>query len=155
MTSRDDDDGDDILWSVITLASHDDGTNDDDDDDDTNDDDDGDGTNDDDDGDDTIPVAIVVPPQWDQVGSEVWTNAALQKGPEQVSGIFLWNSFGNKISPKRIFSKVNFSAFHSMYDVETPLCSARWTFVDHHHFPFFFTTYIQKRITSADSAFQY
>ena len=48
---------------MITLASHDDGTNDDDDDDDTNDDDDGDGTNDDDDGDDTIPVAIVVPSQ--------------------------------------------------------------------------------------------
>ena len=35
-----------------------------------------------------------------------------------------------KNSPKKgqelFLSKVNFSAFHSMYDVETPLCSARW-----------------------------
>ena len=37
----------------------------------------------------TILVAVVIPAQRDQVGSEVWTNAALQKRPEQVSGIFL------------------------------------------------------------------
>ena len=71
-----------------------DGDGDDGDDGDGGDDDvGGDGDGDDDNDDDaTILVEIVVPSQRDQMGPEVWANAALQKRPEQVSGEFHpWN----------------------------------------------------------------
>ena len=51
----------------------------------------GDGDDDNDD-DATLLVEIIVPSQRDQMGPEVWANAALQKRPEQVSGEFHpWN----------------------------------------------------------------